>query len=305
MKKLSNIERIGLGTAQFGLDYGISNSLGQVPADEVARILKLASEAGIDTLDSAALYGDSEAVLGELIDDHHAFKIITKTVGVGTEAVTFKELDRIQRIVEKSLVRLKTDRLYGLIVHDVNDLFKPNSDRLIDMLNDYRQAGTVEKIGTSIYTAAQLDRLLDRFTPDLVQLPGNVLDQRLVSSGHLKKLKSLGVEIHMRSVFLQGLLLMTPAEIDPYFETIVPHLEAYHTSLKRNGVTPLQGALQFALGLEEVDRVIIGVCSCSELRGVIGAAENVVTAGVDFNRYALDDPAFLNPSNWRLTPELV
>ena len=103
MKKLSNVQRIGLGTAQFGLDYGISNSGGQVPPFEVARILKLAKEAGIDTLDSAALYGESESVLGNLIDDHNEFKIVTKTIGVDAEEVTDKEQCLNQQKVDTSI----------------------------------------------------------------------------------------------------------------------------------------------------------------------------------------------------------
>ena len=302
---MADVKKIGLGTAQFGLDYGISNATGQVPENEVERILRGARAERIDTLDTAALYGDAESVLGDVIDNHAEFKIISKTVGVDEDEVTPVEVYRIKQTIHKSLLRLKTASIYGLLVHDVNDLFKPHSERLIEMLRQCQQNGKVKKIGVSIYTGEQIDRVLELFTPDLVQVPGSIIDQRLVRSGHLTKLKEYGVEIHLRSAFLQGLLLMPPDQLNPYFEPIKEHLSAYHEYLEENNVTPLQSALQYALSLDEIDRVIVGVCSRSELTGVIEATKKSLPEQFEFDRWGVNTPAFVNPAEWRLIPELV
>lgn len=302
---MSFVSKIGIGTAQFGLDYGISNLTGQVSEGEVERILRGARAEGIDTLDTAALYGESESVLGGVIDNHSEFKIITKTVGVDSHEVTPAELYRIKETVDKSLLRLHAPQIYGLLIHDVNDLFKPHSEQLIDLLREFRERGKVQKIGVSIYTSEQIDQVLELFTPDLVQVPGSIVDQRLVRSGHLQKLKDIGVEIHLRSAFLQGLILMSPEELDPYFDPIKDHLRDYRAYLNKYDVTPLQAALQYTLGLEQIDRVIVGFCSRSELTGVIKAAKKALPEKFEFDRWGLEDSAFVNPAEWQLIPELV
>lgn len=281
--------RLGLGTAQFGLDYGISNAGGKTPREEVARILDCAERGDIDLLDTASLYGDSEAAIGAAIEPGRPFRIVTKTPGGDAAAM--------HRGFEQSLARLRRGCLYGLLVHAPGDLLKPGGDLLWREMTALRDAGLVEKIGFSAYTGDELDALLARFRPDLVQVPLNALDQRLLQDGRLAGLKHLGVEVHARSVFLQGLLLMgmdrVPADLRGSRE-----LAAYADFLARNGISRLQGALQFIRGVDLVDVALVGVTSHEQLQECIGVFEHPPAAPSDYAALASRDDILLNPSKW-------
>ena len=292
--------KIGLGTVQFGLDYGIANPNGRVPIDEVEQILGRAATLGITLLDTAALYGVSEETLGRILGPEHPFRIVTKTPRAAGDRITDNDAADLITTFDRSLQRLKQQSVYGLLVHDADDLLKPDGQLLIDALRRVRDSGRVTKIGVSVYTGAQLDSVLELFTPDLVQLPLNVLDQRLIADGRLDRLHQMGVEVHARSVFLQGLLLMEPQALDAYFDPVRDRIESYRDGIKRTGATPLEGALRFALGLSQIDAVIVGVCSRQELEDICVASRRRGFPPIDFSRWAVNDPRYVNPSQWRL-----
>jgi aryl-alcohol dehydrogenase-like predicted oxidoreductase len=293
--------KLGLGTVQFGMDYGISNKTGKVLPEQVKKILSLAREKRIDLLDTASLYGSSESVLGVCLENESmgkpSFKIVTKTPVCDSE---IKEQDAkiLTQTFYQSLNYLKQKSLYGLLIHQADNLLQHASDLLWTAMNDLKKLGLVEKIGVSVYTAQQIDRILDYFLPDIVQLPMNVFDQRLIQSGHVSKLKKMGIEIHVRSVFLQGLLLMEPADIAARVPAAVGHLKQYAHFLKENDMVPLQGALQFIYAQKEVDYAIIGVCSSDELNDILNFIELNHDKNVNFENCAVTQPNILNPSFW-------
>ena len=296
----TTVAKIGLGTVQFGLDYGIANTNGCVPFDEVEQILGRAATLGITVLDTAALYGVSEETLGRILGPEHPFHIVTKTPKAAGDRITDVDAADLACTFDRSLRRLKQRSVYGLLIHDADDLLKPDGQLLIDALRRVRDSGRVTKIGVSVYTGAQLDSVLDLFTPDLVQLPLNVLDQRLIADGGLDRLHQMEVEIHARSVFLQGLLLMEPQSLDAYFDPVRDRIENYWNSMKQAGATPLEGALRFALGRPQIDTVIVGVCSRRELEDVRVASMRRGFPQIDFSRWTVNDPRYVNPSQWRL-----
>ncbi|MEW5995005.1 MAG: aldo/keto reductase, partial [Candidatus Zixiibacteriota bacterium] len=173
----------------------MSNRLGRAPKSEVGRILDYAAASGIGLLDTAAAYGISEAVLGETLSPGHPFRIVTKTRPCHCAAVTAPEQKRVVETFHRSLRKLKQPRVYGLLVHNADDLLLPGGELLVDALHQLKAAGLVEKIGVSVYIGDQIDAVARIFTPDLVQLPVNLLDQRLIHGGHLTRLKQAGVEI--------------------------------------------------------------------------------------------------------------
>jgi len=292
--------KIGLGTAQFGLDYGIANTNGCVPFNEVERILGRAATLGITVLDTVALYGVSEETLGRILGPEHPFRIVTKTPKAAGDRITESSVADFICTFDRSLQRLKQQAVYGLVIHDADDLLKTGGQLLIDALRRVRDSGRVTKIGVSVHTGGQLDSVLDRFTPDLVQLPLNVLDQRLIADGRLDRLHQMGVEVHARSVFLQGLLLMEPQALDVYFDPVRDRLENYWNGMRQTGATPLEGALRFALGLSQIDTVIVDVCSRQELEDICVASMRRDLPQIDFSRWAVNDPRYVNPSRWRL-----
>ena len=278
------LEKLGLGTVQFGQAYGISNRHGQVTPEEAARILSLAAESGIRLLDTAANYGEAETVLGK----HYTrpFRIVTKTIGVknGVEAVVTR--------ARQSAAALKADTL---LVHAASDLASPDGDALWRALLGLRDAGTFRKIGISVYVADDPASLAHRYRPDAMQLPFSLLDQRLLANGTLPALSDFGVEIHARSLFLQGLLFLD--QLPEKLKSAEPHLAWVKERLHEAHVSPLAASLGFVLARPEIDFGLVGVTSASELREIV-AASQISLPSLDWASFALTDERVLTPSLW-------
>lgn len=293
----SRCARIGLGSVQWGVEYGVANHYGRTSRSEVARILAAGRDIGIQVIDTAALYGEAEAVLGE--QDLTNLRVVTKTPRYERSLITAAEAEDLKETFACSLSRLRLPSVYGLLAHHANDLLDPGGELLIDALHSLREEGRVSCIGVSVYDGAQIEALLERFTPDLVQLPLSVFDQRLINDGSLKRLASLGVEIHVRSAFLQGLLLMHPDSTPPYFEPWREHLRAWHNFCDAHNVLPQQAALAFVCDQPEINCCLIGVENCSQLNQSLEGLDAV--ADFDVAQFACSDLALVNPVNWRLS----
>ena len=286
---------LGLGTVQFGMPYGVANRGERTPHDELVAIIELAARSAIRVLDTAALYGESERMLGAALPAEHRFRIVTKTpVFADAEVVP----GVLAAAFERSLANLGQDRLYALLVHDADDLLKPGGDVLWRAMDDLRQQRLIEKTGVSVYTADQVDSVVERFDPGLVQLPVSIVDQRLVQSGHLSALKRRGIEIHARSVLLQGLLLMRPEERPAYFNRFDSEISGFNRFLSRYGMTPLEAALAFVSDLDEIDVALVGVTTREQLRACLDAFRPSRPARPDFSAAACRSESLLNPALW-------
>ena len=290
---------LGLGTVQFGVDYGISNKGGQTPPDEVKEILSLAEKAGLSIIDTAAQYGNSEEVLGRCLSENHPFRIVTKTPAFKSPSLTGDDGAFLKETFYLSLQKLKQSAVYGLLIHNAKDLLSTHGNVLWRAMQELRDAALVEKIGVSVYSPEQLDAVLQSYRIDLVQLPVNVLDQRMIRYGHLRKFKEQGIEIHTRSVFLQGLLLMDPTALSKYFSPVRHSLTEYHQLLKARGIKPTEAALGFVCGIPEIDAVIVGVNDAHQLKefcASIGDAS--LNSKIDFASFSIDDERIINPTFW-------
>ncbi len=294
----NRISKLGIGTVQFGLDYGISNRDGKIPFSEVQKILELASKAGISLLDTASQYGDSEQVLGSVLPKSHPFQIVTKTPGFKTNKIHSEHGTTLKKTFYKSLENLNMKSLFGLMIHHADDLLTPGGEYLFETMEDLKSSGMVSKIGVSVYSAAQIDLIIDRFPIDLIQVPVNLLDQRLIQSGHIRALKQAGVEIHARSVFLQGLLLMNPDVLPAYFSSIRQHLKEFHANCIRENISPVFVCLDFILNHPEIDRVLTGVCSQKELEDILDATM-MGKLSMEYAGLACQDESIIDPSKWR------
>jgi len=296
--KLGN--KLAIGTVQFGMSYGISNKDGQTDIEEVATILAYAQEHGIVTLDTAALYGNSEATLGQVLDSssREAFQIVTKTPHFKANVISDTELSLLRDTFAQSLAHLGTEKIDGLLIHACDDLFANNGQKLFHELEMLKAQGKVNKIGVSVYSSQQIDRVLNEFSIDLVQLPVNVFDQRLIEDGSLDRLKKENVEVHARSAFLQGLLLMPVEGISPWFTPIMPTIKRFHALAQEMGLSPLQFALGFVNALEQVDRVVIGVNNLAQLQEIVDAANTSIDV-VQCQELSVQDSRFINPGNWQ------
>ena len=289
------MSRLALGTVQFGIPYGISNQQGKVSVDSAREILNYAHIRGINTLDTAIAYGDSENCLGQIgVKD---WQVISKLCELPIE--TSDVLSWVRESVHGSLQRLQISQLYGLLLHRPQQLLSPQGQEIYNALNLLKEERLVNKIGISIYSSTELETLFDRFSFDLVQAPFNILDRSLKQSGWLSRLKLTGVEVHVRSVFLQGLLLMNPPNRPAYFNRWQPIWTEWEKWLYTNNLTALQACLSFVLSDPDIDRVVVGVDSLSQLQEILAATTIEVVKPPD--KLCCDDPDLINPARWQLT----
>jgi len=290
-KPLTEIEspqaarRLGIGTVQFGQAYGISNRRGQVPLEEARAILSHAERAGIGLLDTAASYGEAEEVLAQM--DTQRFRIVTKTIGIG---------EGVSAVVARACQSVKTlGRVDLLLVHSAGDLAGPKGDDLWQALKGLKADGAIGGIGISAYVAEDPAGLAERFRPDAMQVPFSLLDQRLLRDGSLSRLKELGVEVHARSLFLQGLLFMDcPPE---KLAQAGPMLNAVRSLAAAAETTLLSAALAFVLSRPEVDCAVFGVTALRQLEEILAAVAAPAPA-LDWEACALNDARLLTPSLW-------
>lgn len=251
--------RLALGTAQFGLNYGLNNAAGQPPLAAVAELLATARAAGLTLLDTAAAYGDSEARLGELAGPD--FELVTKIAAGPPTEVTAQ--------LAASLARLRRTSVYGVLFHAFGALREHPA--AWQVLQAARAAGQAQRVGVSLYHPHEAEWLLaEGLDIDLVQLPYNVLDQRFAEV--LPRLAARGVEVHVRSAFLQGLLLREPDGLPPFFALLAPKL-ARLRALAAEAQVPLPALLLlFGATAPGVARVVVGVDSVANLRQNLAAA---------------------------------
>ncbi len=286
------MSRLALGTVQFGLPYGIANQGGQVTRSVAKVMLQLATAKGIDTLDTAISYGESETCLGEL--GTKDFKVVTKLPAVPDSCDDISGWIKDQ--VSASLGRLGTRSVYGLLLHRSEQLLGLDGKVIFKTLQNLKETGLVQKIGISIYSPGELDALAPRYRFDLVQAPFNLIDRRISTSGWLQRLKQDATEVHTRSAFLQGLLLMPQSKIPSKFAQWATLWDKWHNWLACHSLTSVQACLAYPLAFPEVDRVVVGADSNSQLEQLIGAALSIAPDALPDLR--CDNENLINPARW-------
>ena len=284
--------RLALGTVQFGLPYGIANSAGQVPRSEAKAMLQFALVNGIDMLDTAIAYGDSETCLGEV--GTQGFKVVTKLPAIPDNCADVSSW--VQQQVRASLLRLGVAKVYGLLLHRSEQLLGSKGAALYQALQALKINGQVQNVGVSIYSPKELDALIPRYRFDLVQSPFNLVDRRLYTTGWMRRLKDADVEIHTRSAFLQGLLLMKQADIPQKFSPWDSLWQTWHKWLAEKEVSALQTCLAFPLSFPEIDQVVVGTDNQSQLAQIVSAAKRQPTG--DLPNLLCEDENLINPANW-------
>jgi len=286
--------RFALGTAQFGLKYGVANLTGQVGQSEVAAILNRARAAGIDTLDTAIAYGQSEASLGRA--GMTGWHVITKLPPLPHDITDVPRW--IDDQIGGSLRRLGITQLEAVLLHSSRDLFGPHREAYLRALNEVKSAGLARALGVSIYEPAELDDVWPIWRPDVVQAPCNVLDRRLIRSGWLERLSFHGVRVHVRSAFLQGLLLIPPERRPDGFEQWSTILDRWTAWCNGRGVLPLQGALAFVRSLNGVEFVVIGVDAVQQLQQILTLS--AVAGPPPPEDMFSEDRNLIDPSRWKV-----
>lgn len=296
-------QKIGLGTVQFGVDYGVANRSGRTTREEAAGILDAAFRSGVRVLDTAPSYGESESVLGDLLVAATPFSIVTKTVTPTAGCTADLASRQISEGLQASLRKLRVPNVYGLLEHRPERLLASGGDRIFDAMVQLRERGLVQRIGVSIYRAEQLDALLDRFAFDLVQAPISVFDQRLIKSGHLRALHQAKIEIHARSVLLQGVAGMNLERLHDELSGLRAPVSRLADLADKEGISAVSAAVAFVCDLPEVDVVLCGVEDRRQLDEVLAGARHQFRKehASDLEALAVQDPTLIDPSQWTPT----
>ena len=289
---------LGLGTVQFGMRYGIANHERPSLAEAAAILTRAAEHANVTWLDTARDYEEAEQVIGSVLPPTASIRIVSKTPRLPRECLAREINARLRGGIEQTLRALRRDSIEVLLVHHADDLEDDRGDTVWDSIERMREQGLVQRIGLSAYTATQARTAAERFPLQVVQLPVNVFDQRLVGDGTLAMLRSRGIEVHARSIFLQGLLLMEPCAIPASLAGLRSPLERFRKAATEADSTPLAAAFSF-INRIGVDAAIVGVATLAQFDAVLGAASCPASCLPEPFRFAVDDPTLIDPSQWR------
>lgn len=293
MHLTDNITRLAIGTAQFGLNYGISNMEGQVNREQISLILHAAIQAGVNLIDTASAYGTAEDELGYYFNVYpevlNRIKVVSKYLPSDTTITMDATLDSLQR--------LKLNRLYGYLLHDFSKV--RFNKYLINEFLSLKNKCAIQKIGFSLYYPKDLDFLFEyEFAFDIIQFPFNIFDQRFAT--YFSELKRRNIEIHTRSSFLQGLFFMDTKNLPCKLKPLTAKLKAIQHVGILNNLSVEALALGFNLSFPEIDRVIIGVNNFKNFADNLEACNQRISSAILANLRELreDDEQLILPINW-------
>ena len=273
--------KLVLGTVQFGLQYGV-NSAGRPSEEAVKNILAAAAKGSIDTLDTSSAYGNSEEILGECTTPEEGFKIVSKYPKGETP---------VCEMFNGSLKRLKVDKLYGYLLHHF-EVYK-NNPKVWDEFVALKGSGKVQKIGFSLYTPEELQFILDNNSPfDLIQVPFNIFDKKFLPL--MKEVHEKGVEIHVRSTFLQGLFFKDREALPEKLKPMKKYLLQLDEFSKQSGLSISEIALNYNLQNPYIDGVLIGVDNVEQLKTNLASVKDTL---IDID-IEVKEQELLNPVNW-------
>ena len=283
-------KKIVLGTANFGVYYGKLKKK-KLSVNEIKKIFLYCLRNEIDTLDTSTDYEGSENIIGLL--DPKKFNIITKISNFDIN------IDNPQIFLEdklkKSLTSLKTKKIYALLFRNPSSLTSNNNLRLWQIAKNLKSKGLIKKIGITIYEPKELDQAFNYLKPDLVQVPYNIFDRRIEQTGWLNKLYNSGVEIHCRSIFLQGLLLLESHNLPKIFSSYKSLWNSYDSWLKKNGVSRLEACTNFVFRKKEISKIVLGVENKEQLKKILAVQEKKINYSSNLFKIS---PKLIDPRKW-------
>ncbi|MFL2803122.1 MAG: aldo/keto reductase [Paracoccaceae bacterium] len=259
------MHKIVIGTANFGMDYGIGNNQKKLLDSDILDIISVAKKKGIETIDTAVSYGNSLKRLGEIgIND---FKIITKFPRIPVDKKN--QTNWFDDQVSRTLEQLGISSLEAILLHYPKDILENKNFELIHFLSNLKKDGVIKKIGVSIYEKNELEEILKIFKPEIIQCPINLFDNRLLEKNYLEEISNKGIEVHIRSIFLQGLLLFKKEEMPQDFLKFQNIWQEWYNWLKIIKLNPLEACIRYTNSIKGVDKIVVGINSAHQLKQII------------------------------------
>lgn len=289
-----NTDKIAIGTAQFGLNYGISNTLGQTKVEDAIAIISTAKKNKIDTIDTAMAYGSSEETLGNCPTSN--LKIVTKLPEIPSHLSNKEIREWILKKTKISLSKLKKDSTYAILLHRPEQLKTEIGSTIYNVLDEIKQNGLTRKIGISTYNPTEIISISNYYKIDIAQTPFNIIDQRLINDNILKKIKDIGIEVHVRSIFLQGLLLLEnnkhPKEFSKWKDIFIT-LQEINNEKK---YSPIEACLNFVIKEDLIDKIVVGINSLSQINQILDT--NIINNLPKYDQVSCQDETLINPALW-------
>ncbi|MFZ5668510.1 MAG: bifunctional regulator KidO [Pseudomonadota bacterium] len=286
----SPITKLGLGSAQF-VPGAAAAPRGRSPEAEARDILTIAARGGLSVLDASGAWGRSETLLGDLMPRPLPFRLVVST------ARPDRGPDFVETELRASLRRLAVEKADAVVVPMAGDLFGPHGQALWTRLRQLKDGGLVDRVGVAVHATDDPVGVVRRFRPDLIQAPASLLDQRMLADGTLERIAGMGVEVQLRSIFLNGLLFLPLDRIPTPLKAASGTLSKVRRMIAEGRSDPLQAALGFALSRAEASAVLVNVTTAAELSAVIAAAASP-PPDLDWTEMAMDDPVVLDPRRW-------
>ena len=286
------INKLILGTAQFGLDYGINNSFGKPNEDKIQQMLDFAYINGIEWLDTADAYGNATELIGQYFKEHgQRFKINTKFKG---------NINSITYHLKSSLSKMNINQVDTYFYHSYDD-FK-NKPEFLNELLKLKASGLIKKIGLSVYENYEFEKAALSSEIDVIQFPFNLLDNLQQRGSLMKFAKSRGKQLHARSVFMQGLFLKKCDNIPAKLAPLKPYLKQINRLSQQYNIEIEHLALAYAMQQPEIDQVIIGVDNIMQLQQNIQIAIEPIDSQIinTIDQIFVQEIELLYPKNWNI-----
>jgi len=289
-----------LGAAQFGLPYGVTNYTGKQPSyNNFVSILDYAYDHNITTLDTAETYGDANLRISTF---HHAsskrFKIINKILR--EPVYEPRQLVELKSKLRNELNKMDIPCFDVIMLH-----YAPSITDLVrqDFFFDLIKAGITKKIGVSVNNRNEYALIQNKFLWDVVQIPSNILNQNIIDQDFFKILKENNCEIHVRSIYLQGLLLADTNLIPKHLIRLAPFVLKIQNLAKKLDVSVQTLCMIFVMSNKFIDKIVFGVQSKNELASILESYQNAKNFSeknihIDWTEFGCSDPALVDPTQW-------
>ena len=283
-----------IGTAQFGSKYGISNTSGKTKTSEVKKILSLLNKKKIYFIDTSTNYGKAEKILGS--KSKKKTKIITK---ISAKKLCLNKIENIKEKMFKQLNQskknLKNKSIYAVLINNVDLMLSKKGFKIFESLKEAKKKGLIKKYGYSIYSFSNLKKICNKVKPDIIQCPYNILDRRLIEKNNLNFLKKNTIEVHVRSVFLQGLLLMSKKDMPIYFKKWNNVFNNWEKWVYKSKSSKLSACLNYIYNTKGIDKIVVGVNKAKQLEEILNSKMQKISIP---KHISSKNEKLINPNLW-------
>jgi len=287
-----NLSKIVIGTAQFGTNYGVS-SKSIVNKKNVIEIINVAKKNKINFIETSVNYHGALKIFKKISFTN--FRIINKFPKINSKNNIYEQYKN-HTISTLKIFNIK--KIDHVLLHNPNELLSKNGENIYKVLLDFKKKKLINKIGVSVYFLKQINLLEKYYDLDVIQFPVNVFDQEIINSNILYDLKKRGVELHARSIFLQGLLLFKDSSYPKYFNKWKFIFAKWHSFLNKNKISPLEGCITFIKNQKLIDKIIIGVESAEQLMEIIELFKKTIKVS-NFDLISANDKKLTKPIFWK------